>query len=453
MKKFQSINPFNQELLNEFEVFSDQKIEVTLNHAADAFQHWRNTKLAFRNDLFINLAKVLRKNKESYSKNISLEMGKTLRESQAEIEKCAVCCEYYAKHSEEFLKDEIHAGDAKKNLVAFDPIGAVFAVMPWNFPFWQVIRFAAPTIMAGNVGLLKHAKNVTQCGLHLQEAFIEAGFPEHVFQFLIAESVQSEKIIQHNIVQGVTLTGSEAAGSAVASIAGKHIKKTVMELGGADAFIVLEDADIPAAAKTATKSRMQNAGQSCIAAKRFIVTEKIKNDFLAAFKTEVEKIEQGNQLLETTMMGPVSSQKAAGELELQQNISIQKGAEVITGAKREDANYRPTIIASVKDGMPAYNEELFGPVASVITAKDAEDAIVIANSHRYGLASTLFTKDIDKAYYLARKIDAGAVFINAMVKSDPGLPFGGVKKSGYGRELSYYGMKEFVNVKTICINE
>lgn len=453
MKKFQSINPYNQELLREFEVFDEKKIENSLRNAETAFNHWKNTFFKQRCDLFISLAKVLRNNKEKYARNISLEMGKILKESIAEVEKCAVCCEYYAEHSEAFLKDEMHQSDAKKSVVAFDPIGAIFAVMPWNFPFWQVIRFAAPSLMAGNVGLLKHAKNVTQCGLHLEGAFTEAGFPENVFQFLIVESSQSEKIIAHDIVQGVTLTGSEAAGSAVASLAGKHIKKSVMELGGSDAFIILDDADISAAAKTASQSRMQNAGQSCIAAKRFIVTEKIKDEFLTAFKNEAEKIIQGNQLLEETMMGPVSSLKAAEDLERQQNDSVKNGAEIITGAKRSYANYQPTILANVKTGMPAYSEELFGPVASVITAKDADDVVTIANSHRYGLGATLFTKDLEKAYHYARKIQSGSVFINALVKSDPRLPFGGIKKSGYGRELSYYGMKEFVNVKTIYMNE
>jgi succinate-semialdehyde dehydrogenase/glutarate-semialdehyde dehydrogenase len=452
VKKFQSINPYNNGLINAFEVFNDAKINQLLAHSESAYQHWKQKSFQTRSDLFHNLANVLRNNKEKYAKNISLEMGKVFTEAKAEIEKCAVCCTYYAENGEKFLQDEIHASDADQSFVVFDPIGAVFAVMPWNFPFWQVIRFAAPTLMAGNVCLLKHAKNVTQCALHLQEAFLEAGFPEYVFQSLIVDASQAEKIIQHAIVQGVTVTGSEAAGSAVATLAGKHIKKTVMELGGADAFIVLEDADIATAAKVATQSRMQNAGQSCIAAKRFIVVDKVKNDFLAAFTTEVEKITQGDPFHELTMMGPVSSVKAAEELEQQQKDSIRKGAEVISGAKRSGANYQPTILANVKQGMPAYDEELFGPVASVISVADADAAIAIANNHRYGLASTLFTKDLDKAYHLARKIEAGAVFINALVKSDPRLPFGGIKKSGYGRELSYYGMREFMNIKTISIN-
>lgn len=458
MKKFQSINPYNTELLNEFEIFNDKQINQSLTEAEKAFQHWKQSSFQQRSTLFLSLANILRKNKEKYALHISLEMGKILKESQAEIEKCALCCEYYAEHAEVFLRDEKHdlqneESQTKNAFVAYEPVGAVFAVMPWNFPFWQVIRFAAPVLSAGNVGILKHAKNVTQCGLHLEEAFLEAGFPKYVFQFLIIESSQTEKIISHDIVQGVTLTGSEAAGSSVASVAGKYIKKSVLELGGADAFLILADADITSAAKLATQSRMQNAGQSCIAAKRFIVDVKVKNDFLSAFKTEVEKIVQGDQLKEETTMGPVSSLAAANEIEIQQNISIQRGAEIITGAKRERANYQATILSEVKEKMPAYHEEVFGPIASVVTAKNADDAIQIANTHRYGLAATIFSKDIEKATYYARKIHAGSVFINTMVKSDPRMPFGGIKKSGFGRELSYYGMKEFVNVKAIVSSE
>lgn len=450
-KVFQSVNPYDQQVIAEFEVFSDEKIDSCLTNAGDAFQHWKNTSFQVRSDLFIKLADILRKNKEKYARNMSLEMGKTLKESEAEVEKCAVCCVYYAEHGEKFLKDEVRQSDASKSLTVYDPTGAVFAVMPWNFPFWQVIRFAVPTIMAGNVGLLKHAKNVTQCALHLEEAFTEAGFPVHVFQSLIAEASQSEKIIAHDIVQGVTLTGSEAAGSSVAAIAGKHIKKTVMELGGSDAFIILDDANIIAAAKTASQSRMQNAGQSCIAAKRFIVVEKVKNDFLHAFKNEVEKIIQGDPLDPATIMGPVSSLRSAEDLEQQQKISVAAGAEIVTGAERQGANYKPTILTGVKDGMPAYKEELFGPVASVIAARDVNDAIAIANSHRYGLGATIFSEDTERAYHFARRLEAGSVFINTMVKSDPRLPFGGVKKSGYGRELSELGMREFLNVKTIYV--
>ncbi len=453
MKTFKSINPYNQSLLAEFEVFDNKKIESALLNAEDAFAVWSKSKTQYRSDLLINLAKILRSHKEKYALNISLEMGKILKESRAEVEKCAACCEFYAENGEKYLEVEEVKSDAFKSVVAFDPIGAVFAVMPWNFPFWQVIRFAAPTIFAGNVGLLKHAKNVTQCALHLEEAFKEAGFPDYVFQSLIIESSQAEKIIQHDIVQGVTLTGSEAAGSSIAALSGKHIKKTVMELGGSDPFIILEDADIILAAKAAAQSRMQNAGQSCIAAKRFIVIEKIKDEFITAFKNEVEKIKQGNQLDENTTMGPVSTLKSAGDLHQQQKDSINAGAELITGGNHDNANYQPTIIANVKNGMPAYEEELFGPIASIINAIDDEQAISIANDHRYGLGSTIFSRDLDKAYFLARKINSGSVFINTIVKSDPRLPFGGIKKSGYGRELSHYGLKEFTNIKTIYINE
>jgi len=452
MTVFKSINPFNQEQIGEYPVLDDAKIEAALIVAEIAFNHWKKTTMQYRADLLHKLAAVLRANNEKYAMHISLEMGKILAESRAEVEKCAAACVYYAEHGSVILQDNIIASDAKKSLVAFDPIGAVFAVMPWNFPFWQVIRFAAPTLLAGNVGLLKHAKNVSQCALDIEEAFLLAGYPFGVFQSLIMESSKSELVIAHPVVQGVTLTGSENAGSAVAALAGKHIKKSVLELGGSDPFIVLDDADMQQAAIIATKSRMQNAGQSCIAAKRFIVTKGAYDNFIAAFKNEIEKINQGNQLLDTTNMGPVSSLSAASELKQQQDASIKLGAQVIIGSLSDGANYAPTILAAVKSGMPAYGEELFGPIASVIAANNAEEAIAIANSHRYGLGSTIFTQDLDKAYHYARQISSGAVFINAMVKSDPRLPFGGVKKSGYGRELADYGLKEFTNVKTIYIN-
>ncbi len=452
MTIFKSINPFNQEQVGEYPVLDDARIEAALMVAEIAFEHWKKTTMQHRADLLIKLAAVLRANNEKYAMHISLEMGKILAESRAEVEKCAAACIYYAENGPDILQDRIIASDAKKSLVAYDPIGAVFAVMPWNFPFWQVIRFAAPTLLAGNVGLLKHAKNVSQCALDIEEAFLLAGFPVGVFQSLIMESSKSELVIAHPIVQGVTLTGSENAGSAIAALAGKHIKKSVLELGGSDPFIVLDDADMQQAAIIATKSRMQNAGQSCIAAKRFIVTKGAHDNFLTAFKSEIEKINQGNQLLDTTTMGPVSSLSAALELKQQQDSSVKKGAQIIIGSQNTGANYEPTILASVKNGMPAFSEELFGPIASVIAVNNAEEAIAIANSHRYGLGATIFTQDLDKAYHFARQISSGAVFINAMVKSDPRLPFGGVKKSGYGRELADYGLKEFTNVKTIYIN-
>ena len=451
MTVFKSINPFNQEIVGEYPVFNEIQIDAALNKAALMYPDWRSTPISKRAELLIQLAAVLRNNAEIYATHISLEMGKVYAEARAEIEKCAGACIFYAENGPQMLRDRVIESDASKSLVAYDPIGAVFAVMPWNFPFWQVIRFAAPTLLAGNVALLKHASNVSQCAIDIEEAFLLAGFPEGVFQTLILESKNSEKVIAHPIVQGVTLTGSEQAGSAVAALAGKHIKKSVMELGGSDPFIVLDDADIHLAALAATKSRMQNAGQSCIAAKRFIVTEKIAPDFLQAFKNEIEKIKQGNPLVEGTTMGPVSSVRAAEELEQQQLTSIKKGATVITGASRNGANYAPTIISNVSEGMPAFSEEMFGPVASVITVKNPEAAIQIANVHRYGLGATIFSRDTDKAYHYARQIDSGAVFINAMVKSDARLPFGGVKKSGYGRELADYGLKEFTNVKTIYI--
>ena len=344
MNIFKSINPFNQELIAEHPVFTSEQIDAALSNAEKAFHNWKTTSFQQRSDLLFKLSTVLKNNKEQYALHIALEMGKILAEARAEVEKCALACEYYAENGPILLQDKIIDSDARKSLVAYDPIGAVFAVMPWNFPFWQVIRFAAPTIMAGNVALLKHAKNVSLCAKDIEAAFIEAGFPTGVFQTLIANANQSEQIIAHDIVQGVTLTGSESAGSAVASLAGKHIKKSVLELGGSDPFIVLDDADVLAAAKIATKSRMQNAGQSCIAAKRFIVTQKIEQDFIQAFKNEIALIHQGDQLLATSTMGPVSSVVAADELTTQQQLSVDLGAQIIAGGFKNGANYAPTLL-------------------------------------------------------------------------------------------------------------
>ena len=452
MKKFTSINPFDQSVIAEYAVFDDAKIESVLAASEKAFSDWKNTSIDFRADLLNKAAKVLGENREKYAMTISLEMGKILNESRAEVEKCAWNCTYYATHAENMIEKEIIKSDAYKSYVVFEPVGCVFAIMPWNFPFWQVFRFAAPALMAGNTIILKHARNVTGCSLNIESVFREAGFPDHVFQSVIVDSNATEKIIAHDIIQGVTLTGSEFAGSSVASIAGKHIKKTVLELGGTDPLIVLKDANIKNAAKIALQSRFQNAGQSCIASKRFIVESECKVDFINALLDGVNKLKQGNQLLEETTTGPMAKIEQAEQLEEQEMQSVKQGAIITMGGKRSGANYHPTILENIKPGMQAFEEELFGPIASIIEAKDEMHAIELANNSRYGLGATLFTEDLEKAQILARKINAGGVFINAMVKSDPRLPFGGIKKSGYGRELSHYGMKEFMNIKTIYVN-
>ena len=453
MKTFKSINPFDQSLIAEHSLMNDEQLEKAFLKAQSAFNQWKQVSFSQRSELFHQLGKVLRAHKDDYAKTISMEMGKILKESRAEIEKCAVTCDYYAEHGEQFLKDENILSDAKKSLVVFQPIGAVFAIMPWNFPFWQVIRAAVPALMAGNVMLLKHAPNVIQCSKEIEEAFKEAGFFPAVFQSLIVDIDVTEKIISHDIVQGVTLTGSEVAGSSVAAHAGRHIRKSVLELGGSDPLIVLEDADLEKAATVALQSRMQNAGQSCIASKRFIVMEKVRTDFIQRLIDGVKKLKQGNQLDEVTTTGPMARLDLAEKLEAQEKSSLKNGVEILIGGSRDGSNFQPTLMNNVIPGVPAFDEELFGPIASIINAKNEAEAIQLANRNRYGLGASIWTKDLDRGERIAREINSGSIFINALVKSDPRLPFGGIKKSGYGRELSTYGIKEFTNVKTIYINE
>lgn len=448
---FRSIHPYDQHVIAEYPVMDKHAVDKVLANSSKAFHMWRHTDMQQRVNLLHQLANVLRNNKATYARLISLEMGKILNEALGEVEKCAWNCDYYATQGPAMIADEPADADTAESYVAFDPIGAVFAIMPWNFPFWQVFRFAAPVILGGNTVILKHAPNVTGCAIAMQQIFLDAGFPEHIFQTVVIDTDLVEHIIAHDIVQGVTLTGSERAGMAVASLAGKHIKRSVMELGGSDALIVLNDADIDLAAKVALQSRFQNAGQSCIASKRFIVEEGAKQEFIQALINGVTKLKQGDPLLEGTTVGPMARMDLAAQLEAQMHLSVKGGAGIITGGARKGANFLPTVLDNVHAGMPAFDEELFGPIASIITAKNAEEAIAMANDNRYGLGASIFTRDIDKAKHYARIIESGSVFINALVRSDPRIPFGGVKKSGYGRELSHYGMKEFMNIKTIYI--
>jgi len=401
--------------------------------------------------LMMKLADILVANRDTYATLITQEMGKVLREAKAEVEKCAGCCRYYAQHAEAFLLDVAQPSDAFKSYVTFQPIGAVLAIMPWNFPFWQVFRFAAPYIMAGNVALLKHAPNVCGVALVIEKAFLEAGFPAGVFQTLIVDVTKTEAIINHDIVQGITLTGSELAGSKVGALAGKAIKKSVLELGGSDVVIVLEDADIKKAAKTAVQSRMQNAGQSCIAAKRFITVGKANEAFAAAVQNEIAQLIQGDPFNENTTTGPIARIDLAENLEQQLRNSVAQGAKLVLGGERHGCNFAPGLLLDVKKGMGTFEEEAFGPLASIIHASTEAEAIQLANDHRYGLGGSIWSNDMEKAQALAKEIESGAVFINAMVKSDPRYPFGGVKKSGYGRELGSFGIHEFMNIKTIYV--
>lgn len=450
-RMLRSIFPYDQSLIAEFPVMTDSQVASRLDAASSAFRSWKKTSIHDRAALFLRAAEILRKNKAEYARMITHEMGKITREALAEVEKCATACEYYAASAETFLNDHVITTDAKKSYVAYQPIGAVFAVMPWNFPFWQVFRFAIPALMAGNVGLLKHAPNVSQCSLAIEKIFLEAGFPDHVFQSLLIDIDKTESIIRHDIVQGVALTGSEGAGSSVASIAGKHIKKTVLELGGSDPFIVLRDADLELAATVATQSRMQNAGQSCIAAKRFIVEEPVQEEFTYLFLRNIQKLKQGNPFGADVTTGPVARIDLAEKIEKQMQASVASGAKKLAGGERNGCNVIPSLLVNVQKGMSAYEEETFGPLAAVITVRDEEEAIHVANDHRYGLGGSVWTRDIERGQRVAREVDSGSVFINALMHSDSRLPFGGVKKSGYGRELAEDGIKEFVNKKTIFV--
>lgn len=450
-----SINPYNNEVLEEFNEYSYRKIEDSLVLANESFYKWKKTSFNVRRKLMKNCAELLFKNVDELAEIITLEMGKIISESRAEIKKCAWVCEYYAENAERFLMDERLDVEEAQSFLVYDPMGIILAIMPWNFPFWQVFRFVAPGLMAGNVGLLKHASNVPQCALAIEKVIREAGFPEGVFQSLIIGSEKVNKIIDDPRVKAVTLTGSDIAGRKVAERAGKNLKKLVLELGGSDPFIVLGDADIKTAAATAVKARMINCGQSCIAAKRFILEEAIYDEFIREFNGMLSTLKGGDPLSEKNDYGPLAREDLLMEVSHQVDTTVSLGAKILLGGERLSRSgnfYKPTILTHVKPGMPGFDEELFGPVASVVIAKNVSDAIILANASRFGLGASLWTKDIDKAKQLAREVETGAVFINAMVASHPKVPFGGIKDSGYGRELSYLGIREFMNAKSIWIS-
>jgi succinate-semialdehyde dehydrogenase / glutarate-semialdehyde dehydrogenase len=447
---FRSVNPYTQQIIGEYPVDSDAIIRSKLERSFTQSRDWKNRSVSERAVFVSRAGDILKREKEKYAV-ITAEMGKTIKESRAEIEKCANACDYFSQEAERMLRDQHIATEAKKSFVAFQPLGAVLAIMPWNFPFWQVFRFAAPALMAGNVGLLKHASNVSGCSKAIEEVFREAGCPEGVFQSLFVESANVNRIIEHDYIAAVTLTGSEYAGTQVASAAGKALKKTVLELGGSDPFIVLDDADLDEAAKVASQSRMQNAGQSCIAAKRFIVVKSVKQKFTEKFVEVVKGIRQGDPMDESTTMGPIARLDLAEGVEKQLQRSLERGAAMIVGGQRTGCNFSPTILEKVVPGNVAFDEEVFGPVAPVIEARDEQEAITIANQHRYALGSSVWSRDVARGERVARALEAGCVFVNSLMRSDQRLPFGGIKKSGYGRELSELGMKEFVNAKTIYV--
>lgn len=450
----QSINPLTNQTIREYETYTDRQIEESLAQADDTYQQWRKTSVSERSRLMQQAAGVLRKNKEKYGQHMTDEMGKVRKEAISEVEKCALACDYYAQHGADFLADEPLPVDEGEAYIAYDPIGTVLAIMPWNFPFWQVIRFAAPNLMAGNVGILKHASNVPACALDLEEVFREAGFPKGAFQTLLIDNKKVDTLLSDARIKAATLTGSEGAGSHVAQTAGKHLKKTVLELGGSDPFIVLSDADVAQAAEVAVKSRMINCGQSCIAAKRFILLRDIAGEFTKLFVEKMRTLRQGNPNEEGTDYGPMAREDLADSLLQQVKDSVTQGAEVLLGGTRPDkkgAFFDATVLSNVQTGTPAYEEEMFGPVAALFTVADEQEAIRIANSSPYGLGGSVWTKDIEKGKEVVRQVESGAVYINKMMASHPAVPFGGVKLSGYGRELAHLGIREFVNQKTVWV--
>lgn len=450
----QSINPATEEILNTFEPFSEAQIDQALTEARTAFLSWRDTSFAERCELFHQLANYLRDRKEHLGRLATLEMGKPIAEAIAEVEKCAWNCDFYADNAEKFLADEPIATTATSSYVEYQPLGVVLALMPWNYPYWQVIRFAAPALMAGNTAVLKHASNVSMCALEIEHVFKACGFPQGVFRTMLVPGAETGRLIADKRIAAVTLTGSDIAGVAVASASGQVLKKNVLELGGSDAFIVLEDADLDAAAQMAVRARFQNTGQSCIAAKRFIVVEAVAAAFQEKFVAAASQLKMGDPLQNETQVGPMARGDLRDAMDKQVTESVKMGARVLLGGKPAAGKgyfYEPTILGNVTTDMPVFREETFGPAAAVIIARDAEHAVELANDSDFGLGGNLWTSDIARGRALARHLESGGVFINGMTASDPRLPFGGVKRSGYGRELSSFGIREFVNIQTVWI--
>ncbi|WP_339811361.1 NAD-dependent succinate-semialdehyde dehydrogenase [uncultured Imperialibacter sp.] len=449
--EFKSINPYNGQVIGIYKEQTSAEVDLKIEKAQKAFQSWRKVPVAERARLMAKAGAVLRDNVEEYAKMITQEMGKPISESRGEVNKCAWVCDYYAENAADFLADEVIKTEAQKSFVRHDPMGSILAIMPWNFPFWQVFRFAAPSLTAGNVALLKHAPNVFGCAEQIAGVFQKAGFPEGVFQNLIIHHTKIEDVIAHDTVKAVTLTGSEGAGKSVAQTAGKYLKKAVLELGGSNGFIVLEDADMEKTIQTALTARMMNCGQSCIAAKRFIIVEGVFDEFVTKYVEAVGKLKAGDTMDDATQIGTLARRDLADQLQRQVQESIKAGAKLLLGGKQNECFHEPTILTNVTPGMPAFDEETFGPLAPMIKAKDEKHALALAEQSKFGLGTTVCTTNIEKALSFAADISDGAYFVNELVKSDPRLPFGGTKSSGYGRELAKNGMMEFVNVKTVYV--
>jgi len=451
---FICLNPATNELINEYPCWDEAQLDEALVEVAAATPRWANTELIERCDYVRRLGQLLLQRRDQLAGLITLEMGKLIGEARAEVEKCALVCDYYADNAPAFLADEVIESDAGRSFVAHQPLGTVLAIMPWNFPLWQVFRFLVPALVAGNTGVLKHASNVPQCALAIEALVRDAGLPAGVFRSLMIASSQVVGVIEDARIHAVTLTGSESAGRQVAAAAGANLKKTVLELGGSDPFIVLEDADLDWAVQQGVISRFLNAGQSCVAAKRFIVTEAVADAFVAKFKQAVESLKPGDPMADATTLAPMARKDLRDELHQQVQASLARGALAVTGCSPIEgvgAFYQASIIDRVRPGMPAWDEEFFGPVAIVIRAKDEVEAVKIANDSDFGLAGSVWTQDSVRGEHVARQLQSGAVFVNGPVKSDPRLPFGGIKNSGYGRELCRHGMLEFVNQKTVWV--
>jgi succinate-semialdehyde dehydrogenase/glutarate-semialdehyde dehydrogenase len=449
-----TIDPTSNETLKTYPPFSDEEVDARIERVANAFTAYRKTSFADRARWLVAAAELLEAEKEYHAKIMTEEMGKPIKAALSEVEKCALGCRYYAEHGAEFLADEEVRTNAQRSFIRYAPLGPVLAIMPWNFPYWQVFRFAAPALMAGNVGLLKHASNVPHCALEIERIIERAGFPADVFLTLLVESDKVKRILEDPRIRAATLTGSEGAGRAVASKAGQQIKKTVLELGGSDPFIVMPSADLKSAVTTAVTARAINNGQSCIAAKRFIVADTIADEFEARFVEGMRALKIGDPLDPQFDLGPLATPDILKTLDRQVRESVELGARLLTGGKRIDRPgnfYEPTVLADVPPDAPAATEELFGPVAAIFRARDIDEAIALANSTKFGLGSSAWTNDERERARFIDEIEAGQVFINGMVASDPRLPFGGVKHSGYGRELHQHGIREFVNIKTVWI--
>ena len=447
-----SINPYNQEVISEVKELTKAEVVEHIEIAHERFLSWRKTTFEERATLMQAAAADLKEYKEAYAKTISLEMGKPIKQAIAEVEKCAWVCEYYAEHAPKHLASKSIETDAVESYVSYEPLGVVLAVMPWNYPFWQVFRFAAPALMAGNIGILKHASNVMGSAQNIQKVFERAGFPKGCFTNLPIASAKVESIIKNPKVKAVTLTGSKPAGSAVASVAGNEIKKSVLELGGSNALVVFEDCNMEEAVKTAVQARFQNTGQSCIAGKRLLLHKNIAEEFTQKFVEEVRKLKSGDPADEETFIGVMAREDLAEELHEQLTKSVKQGAVILVGGKRDGAYFEPTVVTDVTPSMSIFKEETFGPVIGITTFKNEDEAVYLVNSSNFGLGVSIFTEDFEKAKKLIPLFDDGAVFVNELVKSDPRLPFGGTKISGYGRELSEDGIKEFVNKKTVYFN-